>query len=378
MEQVKEQESQEQPEITLDLVNEKIEKGEELSPEEEDLYLKNQEPVDGYDKGDYSKKKLLKKEESNEEDAEETTQDEDEKTNEEQAKDEILDDDKLSDKEEFIARLENDLDREEKGERADLKDYTPREKAYFHRMLRDRKNRQEAQKKLNEAIFREKKLQHQIEESKKQPEKDPLDSLKDKDPNDFLTVAEVKELFAQKKEPAKAEEPKEQPQVDQRWMKYLQLSDKEAREQYEDYDAVMELSKDLVDGNPEYLKEIAESIEKGENPAVKTYELIKSDKEFETLYPLAEAKVKARNKKPEKSEEKSEEKKQEKSPDNNKVKKAEKALETRKTKTTGSISSGEDKNTDELSLDDIMNMPDKEFAKLPKQKQDYYLRKFGA
>jgi len=355
--------------MTVDSLRAKIDNNKELTREETDFFLKEapDEPVEGYTKG----LEEFGKEADSEEEKSEEAGSKEEKSEEK----EITKDKTEEEKEDFFVKLEAALDEKDVKD-ADLSSFNKRERAYFHRMKREIKARQQAEVEKDQALFREQKLKAQIEHP---PAPDMLEELKKRDPNDLLTNEEVVKMMEQRKE-AEPKQP-EAPKVDNRWMKYLQLSDKEARDTYpDDYDTVMSLTADIVDGNRDYLVQIAASIEAGENPAIKTYELIKADKEFEELLPIAETKILARKSKetPAKKEEPKvispEEKEKE-----IKAKKAEDALESNKskTKTTGNIASGGDKSEDDMSLEEYLNMSDSEFAKRPKKERDAILKKFG-
>ena len=142
----------------------------------------------------------------------------------------------------------------------------------------------------------------------------------------------------------------------------------------------MELS-DIVNSNPEYVKEIGRSLERGDNPALKAYELIKSDAEFSKLYPAAETRAKA--KKPEKMpEEKKPEKTAEELKKEQEAQKAQDALEKNKdkAKTTGHAggeSKDEGSGVEGYTQEDIFNMSDIEFSHLPKATRTKILQQYG-
>ena len=266
----------------------------------------------------------------------------------------------------------------------DLKDFTPREKAYFYQMRRDRKLRQEAEADRDAALFRESKLKS----DKKEEKPKEVDPLEGKDPEDFLTVGEVRELLKKQNEkPAEDRTEKEDKALRVMQMNYLKLSEKEAKAGRDDFDAVMELAPDLISKDEKALREVAERTQNGENPAVVMYDLIKNHKEFETLYPAAEVKAKARKEAQDTAGKKvtpgapssvpastPEQKAKEE-----KAKQAEKALEdnTNRTKTTAHVSSVESKPAGELTMEEIAKMSDLSFAKLPKNVREKYLKKFG-
>lgn len=268
-------------------------------------------------------------------------------------------------KEDWFEKSERELSKPEGQE--DLKQFTDREKAYFHQMRRDRKARQRAEEDRDAALFREIKLKNAKEEPKIDTEEDPF---KDRDPGDLLTIEDYRRL---NKKEVKKEEPKQEIKapaidIDNPTVKnYLAMCDKEAKSQYLDYEEVIELSSEIINNNPAYQQRIAESFTTGKNPAVIMYETIKNDPEFSKLLPVAQTRVKAR-----------------KAPvvDTEKEKKAQAAQEALeknqdKVRTSAHAGGSESKESGELSVDDILRMPDKEFLKLPKKKRDQIMRLYG-
>jgi len=165
------------------------------------------------------------------------------------------------------------------------KDSTPRERAYFAKMFNERKKRQRAEEERDQALFRETKAK----ETKPEEVNDPL---KDRDDEDYMTVKDVRELLKKPVETKTEEKHNEKPAVAPQNLKYLQMCEKECRAAHpEDFDAVMELSDELITDSKEHLAEISERTAAGENPAEVMYELIKNDDNFETLYPAAEATI---------------------------------------------------------------------------------------
>ena len=379
--------------MTVDetVLNEKIQAGKPLSKEEAEVVLRDEGPVEGYMKSDVedmSPEEFDNKEETKEgveevaaEDKDETKEGKDETkpatTETKTKKDETP---KPAAKEDTFVKLERELAKEEGKE--DLKEFSDREKAYFHQMRRDRKRAQKAEADLDTERRERLKLKTDLETTKKAKEEakpDPIEELKKKDPTDYLTVAEViglvQTLQTKPAESKKEDREDDQPQVDHRQMRYLKMCEKEARETHpEDFDAVMELTEDIIMNNPKHLNAVAQATKAGENPAIKAYELIKADPEFATLYQVAKTKIEARGqmKKP---EEKKVEKKEEKPTKTQaeidkekRVKASEEAMEKNKnkTKTTGHVeTAGLDDDDDSLSK--YADLPDREFAKLPKK-----------
>ena len=270
-----------------------------------------------------------------------------------------------ADKGDVFVKLETELAKPEGQE--DLKEFNDREKAYFFQMRRDRKTRQSAEAERDTALFNNSKLKKQIEEQKPPEEEDPL---KGKDPEDFMTVKDVKELLAKQAAAPAVEEPAEEKE-DPVIKSYLELQDNAARLAHpEDYDAVMELTKEIINSNRENVAEVG-------------YNLIKGDAAFAELFPAAQVRWEAieKAKKPEKKAE--EQTPKEKEAEETKKEAAKKAQEKllknkEKVKTTGSINAGLVNETGEvLTAQQIVDMSDLEFSRLPKPTRDRYLKLYG-
>lgn len=384
------------------VVQEKIDTGKPLDKEEAKLFLSQEKAVDGYDKNDVQDMNVedFDKETQGQEGEEkpETSGQEGEtkagKSETAETKGETKADKASPEqKRDFFVRLEQELVKEEGKE--DLKDFTPREKAYFRQMRLDRKNRQRAEQDRDQALFRENKLKREIEEGKGKPEEkveDPIAELKKRDPTDYMTVAEATALVEKVSAGKEKKEDKEKSgpsTVSPQQVRYLKFCEKEARETHpEDFDVVMELTEDIISNNAEHLTEVAKAMVAGENPALKAYDLIKADSRFAELLPLAQTKHEARsgeNKKPEESKEgsagkagKAQDTRSDKSPEANKQEKealkAQEALEKNRSKfkTTGHVESSSDSG-DVPSFDEIARMSDREFARLPAKVRRGYL-----
>ncbi len=283
-----------------------------------------------------------------------------------------------------FVKIERELAKAEGQE--DLKDFTAREKAYYYQMRRDRKARQTAEADRDAALFRESQLKAKVPaEKKEEAPADPLAELKKKDPTDFVAVADVLKIVESviNKQPEPNKEEKTQPKADPVRMGYLKMCEEKARAIHpEDFDAVMELTEDIMMTNEKYLVEVATAMNAGENPAIKSYELIKADPEFAKLFPVAEARVKGRAQAAEKPEEKKEDPKpagktQAEIDKEKKALAAQEAIEKNqnKSKTTGNLSAGAEAEDGEPSFDELAKMSDKEFRKLPKKTRQRYLER---
>lgn len=372
-------------EITIESINAKLEKKETLTPEE-NKFVMSLPPDNASDgnKATIEEEGIVWPEKAEgEETPEEAKAREEAKVAEEKKKAEEkaeADKKKAEDPKLDIERLETELAKADGQE--NLEGLTKREVAYFWSMRRDRRARQKAEEERDAARFRE--IQHKNQEeakAKEAVEEDPLKELKEKDQEDFMTVADAVKILEKALKPAPRKEEPKGKTIDPVQLKYLQFCDNEGRTNHpEDYDAVMELAPEIVNSNDAYVKEIGQSIAKGENPAEKTYQLIKQDPEFPKLFPAAETKVKARKA----AEKKPETKTPEELEKEKKAKEAEDALEKNKdkTKTTGHAggeggAAEETGKIDGYSIEDIHKMSDLTFAKLSKKTREKFLQQYG-
>jgi hypothetical protein len=163
---------------------------------------------------------------------------------------------------------------------------------------------------------------------------------------------------------------------------YLKQCDEKAAAAHADYSEVLELTEEIIKTNPDYQKQVVDALIRGEDPAMKTYELIKADPEFAKLFPAAQVRVKARKAK---SSEKKEEAPAAKTKTPEEIEKekvalaAQEKLEGNETKPkTSGHAEGKDKieGTD-LTIEQIAKMSDREFSKLPKKVRERYLQLYG-
>ena len=368
---------------------------EPLTAEEQKHVLEAEEPVEGYDKSivDIDPNEMDQKPESTADD-----KDADGKGKEGDegkpvvSKIEKQEEQPAAEAGDFFVELERELDKPEGQENfkhEDGKSWSDREKAYYHQMRRDRKKRQEAESKADvearKAIVAEKALED-VKKAKEAPVADPLEDLKKRDKTDYMTVGEVVGLIETITKQKPAADPEKKPteqvqtQLDPRTLRFMTMCEKESRAEHpDDFDAVMELTNEIVINNPQHLTEIAKAMQAGENPAEKAYKIIKADPEFAKLYPVATAKIAARKSKTKEPEKKETVPQAKSAADAEKERKAEanqKALEknAQHKKTTGNIDSASDQAGDEPSLEEYMTMPDAEFKKLPKKKRDAILK----
>jgi len=383
--------------VDVKVLEAKLDKGEELTKEEEQFLLEDEGPVDGFAKPTITdeQKPDEEKEEPAVKSAEEIKAEKDAAVAKQAKDDKIkaLGLPETATNEEITAaetkiqqaqeandpflKIEKELQKPEGQE--DLKDFTVREKAYFHQMRRDRKAKQKAEEERDGALF-------ELSKAKKEPTKkeEPAaakDPLEGRDDTDFLTVADVKKILAgapKDQSPVTTASFVSNPMVHS----FLEKCDAEASGKLADYEEVMALTEEIINTNPAYQKQVVEALMKGDNPAVKIYELIKGDPEFSKLFPVAQTKVKARKSKASETSVKKEEPKVKTADElekEKKAKEAEDALEQNKNKpkTSGHAEGKEVLEGTDLTIEQIASMSDMEFRKLPKKARQKYLELYG-
>lgn len=258
----------------------------------------------------------------------------------------------------------------------DFTGWTKREQAYYWRMRREQKRASQAEADRDAARFE--LIKAKKDKPAEEPKAEEEDPLKGKEEGDFLTVAEARKILAKIQ---KKEEPKgggsfmELPFV----QSFIKICDEKAAAEKPDYEEVMELTEEIINTNPVYQKAVAESLIKGENPALKMYELIQADPEYAKLLPAAQTRVQARKAK------KSDKKEEPKAKTAEELKKeadaaeAEKKLKENadKPKTSGHAEGKDKIEGSDYTLEQITAMSDREFSKLPKKVREKYLELYG-
>lgn len=279
-----------------------------------------------------------------------------------------------------MARLQAELAKPDGQE--NLKGWTPAETAYFWEMKRERKRAQAAQAEAD--VLKREKLQRDIADKKAKEDaaaKEIDDVLKDKDPEDTVKVKDVQKILeGQKKQnPKDTGEPAGRVQIDQTLLEAtLKAHDQIARQECgEDYDATLECSDEIIANNPVYLEQINRALRKGENTAKLAYTLIKSDPEYAKVLPIAKARLAVSGGGTKESAGK------DKAPGSKEVNAealaAQQALETngQKVKTSAHTTSEEataSKTYGGYTADQLFNMSDANFAKVEKKHRDAFLR----
>ena len=361
----------------LESIQDKIDKGEELSPEEQALLGKEDAPEgdqevtpeetdESKETSDAEKKDDdAEKEEGEDKDKETKPADEAKKESDAAQKDDA----EIT--EEVKQKVADELDKPE--EKQDLSKFNKNETALYWDLKRERRSRQKAEAERD--LLRFEKAKDQKPEEKAKEDKDDL--FEGKEDDEFLSVAEAKKLV-EKLQASSKQQPGDQIQQDPIQRHYIKICDERAREIYDDYEEVLECGKELLDNTPVYQMEIAKSVYAGKNPAIVAYHLIKGDPDFPKVLPIAQARIAAAGKKPSKKEPA----KKEDKVDPAKAKKAKETEDkieknTNKVKTSGHFSGGGESATGEFTEDQVLNMSDAEFAALPKKTRDSFLTKFG-
>ena len=256
-------------------------------------------------------------------------------------------------------KIEKELDKADGSE--DLEGFSEREKGLFYEMKKSRKRAQKAEEDRDALMFeriKEAKLKQEGKPEKPaEEEEDPFG--KDVDPEDFPTVGKLREITKNMNEREAAARRARDRQMT------VRISEMNARNIVElrkengkdapDYDEVMELASIVVEGNPEYEKKIWDAFTKGKNAAMLTYDLIRSDPKFKSLYkPSQEA------------------------PKIDKAEEGKKTLDKinaneKKPKTSGNGGAGGGAGGEEYTIEQLLRMTPGQFRKVPKTVRDKFL-----
>lgn len=340
----------------------KLDKGEELTPEEKQSVMEIP-PVEGDDEPEENPDEKLKAEEDpkpeeTEEEPEEEALDEEKETKPEENHSEKDAEPAEAKKEEAekaakevtdaARRKQIEEDAEKDLDQVDISKYSPNERAIFNEMKQERRKRQAAQREADTLRFQ--KLQDEKKkalEAEKQPVADPFEGMEE---DDLLTVGQIKKVLAPK-QTQPAAKPDVTPEVNKILAENWVLKGKAV---YPDLPEVMAHAQDILGDDRDAEEEVKAVIKKGGNPAIAVYNLIKaSPKWADVEKKLNPAKA------PEKEEKKVVEdarinKDRAERIENNK----------KKTVTTGG-SGGAASRPSEYSIQELLAMPDSEFAKLP-------------
>lgn len=271
-------------------------------------------------------------------------------------------------------KVEKELEKPEGQE--DLSGLSEREKGLYYALKAERKKRQKAEEDRDEVLFRDVKARKAAEAKaaieKEAPEPD-IDVKIDGEDEDFITVKDAKKIIDAVKK-ARPKSKAEAGEVDevaaQNRTTALRIANMSARDVVEsrvaggqkdlpDYDTTMKIGEMIVESNLEYQKEIYKAYKEGRNPALVTYDLVRKDPKFATLY----------GKKDEKAPEpKAEDKAKEGKENLKKIEENEK-----KPKTSGAQGAGSTEGTGEYTLESLLAMSPREFRKVPKHIREKFL-----
>jgi len=260
------------------------------------------------------------------------------------------------------SKVESELAKPEGTE--DLAGFTEREKGLFYEMRKSRKRAQKAEEDRDALMFEKIKAAKLAQERKPEvPAAEPEEDLfgKDVDPEDFPTIGKLKEIskkMAEKEgEAARARERTLTVRVSEMNARQVVEIRKENGKDAPDYDEVLELAPVIIEGNPDYEKAIYEAYVKGRNAALLTYDLIRRDPRFNSLYKPTSAPVET---KPDVSDA------GKKTLDKINANEA-------KPKTSGAGGAGGGGGGDEYTVDQLLRMTPAQFRKVPKQVRDKFL-----
>jgi phosphoglycolate phosphatase-like HAD superfamily hydrolase len=354
----------------LATLQEKLEKGEKISPEEEKEFMSvpNEErvelPAAKEDDDDTEVPETKETEEVKEADKNAAKKPE-EKSAVPPVAPGPVDETKLA------PAIKEELDKTEAE--VDLRKFNKNEQALYWEAKRQRKRAQRAEEDRDGARFNlAKERAAKIEENKVPASDDPFAGRED---DEFISVGDFrKSLTKQRDADAKRQEKLSQEQEKQNAdMRWLKTCERECHLLYDDADEVLASAQELgFNDNSEYLRELGVAVHKGDNPAVKMYHILKSDPRFDNV--IGRVRTRMGKKAPA----------SEPAPAPMPAKPSEEEARLKqnqeRTKTTGNVGGGGDApvSEDDLELSDIAKMDDSAFIRLPKEKRDRFLKRFGA
>lgn len=362
-------------EITDASVLAKIEKGEELSPAEQE-HLKSSPAAEGHPSAPEAKEEdpddiVIKKDGSGSDTPKKSEEENPAETSADAGKE------KKQTPEERQKLIEAELVKPEAEQ--DLSKFSDSEIGTYWDLRRERKRRQKAEEE-NEVLKIERiadRLKKELApEPKKEEEADPLAFLDGKADDDILTVAEAKQLAkALKAKPAakKEDEPaKEEPKPKMlRTVEQVQVESKEADTRLkakgiDDFYEVTDFAADVLKDDEDARDILRETAKAGGNTAEKTYWIIRGSKAWPQIKKAIETQ-REKVKKPEKKEVPSDNERRAKRLEEN----------DGKIKTTGA-GTGAAGEVGEYSNEEIAAMSIDDIKKLPKETRKLILKKFGS
>ena len=327
-------------EITMEMIETKVDNGEALTAEEEKVLMGAPAETDIEEEVDLEDKTGIEKPEDKEKEDTDTGKDEKKPEEKEADTDEAAD--KKSEIEEedkdIVNEVEKNLDTPDSQIELSKK-YTDKEKALFWEYRRAKKRAQTAEAE-RDAL----KIKAKIEENAKQEK--PEEPKAEEDDEEYLTKKQVKELLRKETETIKTTS-----EEDKRKLQYDIWCEK-GRELFEDFDEVMEVGSSLIPlllkEDPNRGKEIRAAYEKRDNVATIIYDMIKQHPKYGKLFPDTA-------------------KKEEDKPKSKEAEKTKKRIEEneKKPKTSGAKGAGGGGSIGEYTIEEISKMSLEELEKIP-------------
>ncbi len=382
-------------EITKEAVEEKLAKGENLTKEETEFVMSYPNPEGGNTSGDQElsdeelglenedkatsgKKDEAAKPASDKKEAGDANTDEAKKKAEKEKADAdakaaeaaAAEKKKKEAEEGIFQKVEKELAKPEGQE--DLTDLSEREKGLYYALKAERKKRQTAEEDRDAALFvnvKTKKAAEAKAAAVKEEAESEVDIKLEGEDEDFITVKEAKKIVdaLKKKSKAKTDTGDVDEVAKENRETALRIAEMSARDVVEarvaggqkdlpDYDTTMKIGEMIVESNPEYQKEIYKAYRQGRNPALVTYDLVRKDPKFATLYG----------------------KKDEAKPADDKAKTGKENLKKIeenliKPKTSGAQGGGSAETLEGYTLEGLLKMSISEFRKVPKHIREKFL-----
>ena len=363
----------------LQAIEEKLEKGEELTPEEQKI-VEGPGVKDSEQEIDPEKETVIikpakdekKKDDKAEKDSttEDTPSEKDAETAEAKKKEA---EDTASQIAERRKKIQEDV--EKPLDQVDMKDYTPNETAMFYEMKGERRKRQDAQRETDTIKFQraQEKAKADLEreraeaeaKAKEEEEHDPFEGLEE---DDLLTAGQMKKILSQKKREVKATPDQGAQQADRLQKLQGKVWVMEAREKIPEALAICEVGEEVVDLLHDKIAtaEVTEVVEKGGNPVIATVNYLKAHPKW----PEIEAKIKEKIAKAAGNPEKA------KDDEARTNKERADRIEANKKKPVTTGSGGGAPASGEYTIQELLDMPDEKFAQLPKAQRDKILESF--
>lgn len=357
----------------LEAIEEKIDKGEALTPEEEKVIEAPGSEVDSGDVDPETETVALKKDEPKDKEelpTEDTPSEKDAeaaKAKEQEAADAALQE---AERKKLIEEeAEKPLDE------ADIKDYSPTERALFFELRKERRKRQDSQRDADTLRFQRakeeaaEKLEREQEAARAKAEAeaeiDPFEGMED---DDLLTAGQIKKILA-----GKGKKQESTPAANLEGERLSKLQSRvwvlEAQSKAPDALLICEIGEQVVDllGDKIAEAEVSDVVAKGGNPVIATVNYLRAHPKW----PEIEAKIAERSK----AASGTPEAKAKEAEARTNKERAER-IEANKRKPTTTGSGGGAPASGEYTIQELLEMPDEKFAQLPKSQRDRILETF--